>query len=296
MWFKNMKLYRLSPEFNVGQLSEQLERMAFRPIGSQESETHGWVNPFGDSGLVYSNNGQLLICLHTEKRLLPSTVVNQATKEKAAEIEEQQGYRPGRKQTKEIKEQVITELLPKSFVVASDTYAWIDPVNKWFAIDSASTAKCDTVIGVLSKCLDPFPVQPLHVEIAPAAAMTNWLINDEAPEGFAIDQDAELKGHSKSLATVRYIRQSIPPEEAQRHVQDGKQCTRLALTWNDKISFVLDDDLNIKKITPLDILKNQEALNEVELFDAEFALMTGEFNNLLADLVSALGAVKTNLY
>jgi DNA recombination-dependent growth factor C len=47
----------------------------------------------------------MLLTLATEKKLLPSSVINQVAKARAAEQEEQQGFRPGRKQMKELKEQ-----------------------------------------------------------------------------------------------------------------------------------------------------------------------------------------------
>lgn len=297
MWFKNLKLYRLSPdiEINSNNLADDLAKMLFKPGSSQDMQVSGWLEPRDDSGLVYSSNKQILIRLHTEKKLLPNTVINQAAKAHAVKVEEQQGYKPGRKQMKEIKEQMTMELLPKAFVIAHDTYVWIDPINHWLAIDAAAAAKCDEVMGVLVKCLSPFPVQPLHVELSPAAAMTQWLANDEAPAGFTIDQDTELKATNESRATIRYVRQSIDTEEVQKHIKSGKQCTRLALTWNDKISFVLNDNLDIKKLAALDVIKENQELqvdNEAELFEADFTLMTGELAHLLNDLMDALGGIK----
>lgn len=298
MWFKNLKLYRLAPEIELNSniLAQSLEKTIFKPGGSQDSQVSGWLEPRDDSGLVYNTNQQLLLRLHTEKKLLPNTVINQAAKAHAMKIEEQQGFKPGRKQMKEIKEQMTMELLPKAFVIAHDTYVWLDPINHWLAIDAAAVAKCDEVMGVLAKTLSPFPVQPLHVNMSPAAAMTQWLATDEAPAGFTIDQDTELKATNESRATVRYVRQSIDNEEVQKHIKAGKQCTRLALTWNDKISFVLTDNLDIKKLAPLDVIKDgQEAQadNEAELFEADFTLMTGEIANMLDDLMAALGGIKS---
>lgn len=297
MWFKNLKLYRLAPniEIKASELEESLEKMLFKPGSSQDMQVSGWLPPRDDAGLVYVSNKQILLRLHTEKKLLPTTVINQAAKAHAIKVEEQQGYKPGRKQMKEIKEQMTMELLPKAFVIAHDTYVWLDPVNKWLAIDAAAVAKCDEVMGILAKSLSPFPVQALHVEHSPASAMTQWLAEDEGPSGFTIDQDTELKATNESRATVRYVRQSIDPEEVQKHIKSGKQCTRLALTWNDKVSFVLTDNLDIKKLAPLDVLKEHQeaqAANEAELFEADFALMAGELNNMLADLMPALGGIK----
>jgi len=297
MWFKNLKIYRMVPDHRLigTDLLDALAQSPFQPCGSQDSQSSGWVPPRDDGTLVYYSGGQLLITLRTEKRLLPASVINLATRERARQIEDQQGHKPGRKQMKEIKEAVTMELLPKSHVTQSDTRCWIDTKNGWFVIDAASDSKSDEVLGILAKTLTPFPIVPLHVEMSPGAAMTLWLSEDEAPAGFTIDQDTELRSTGESRATVRYVRQTVELDEVRRHVQAGKQCTRLAMTWNDRVSFVLTENLDIKRVAPLDVLKEHQdaqAANEAEQFEADFALMAGELARMLDDLVAALGGMR----
>ncbi|RII82046.1 recombination-associated protein RdgC [Neopusillimonas maritima] len=297
MWFKNIKIFRLSSHFSLSAeaIESLLEKARFTPGSSLDMVSMGWVSPTDEGGLVHALAGQYLISLRVDKKLLPSSVVNQVARARAADIEEQQGYKPGRKQMKEIKERVTEELLPKAFSVHRDTRVWIDTRNHWLAIDAAAGAKADEVIGMLAKALDPFPATPLYTEISPASAMTQWLLENDGPGAFTIDQDTELRSTSENRATVRYVRHSIETEEVRKHVQNGKQCTRLAMTWADRVSFVLTDALDIKRISPLDVLKeNQEALNtaDADAFDTDFALMTGELGKMLNDLVDALGGEK----
>jgi len=80
-----------------------------------------------------------------------------------------------------------------------------------------------------------------------------------------------------------------------RHIQSGKQCTRLAMTWADRISFVLTEGLDVKRVAPLDVLKegnDNMATNDDEKFDSDMMLMTGELAKMLAELVEALGGEK----
>lgn len=297
MWFKNLRVFRLAPSWStsVDALEAALEKQAFQPGGSQEMQSLGWVPPREGGGLVHAVNGQLLLSLRAEKKLLPTTVINQVARAKAQDMEEQQGYKPGRKQMKEIKEQVTEELLPKAFSIYRDTRVWIDTRQHWLVIDAAAAAKSDEVLGMLAKAIEPFPVLQLHVETSPASAMTDWLVSDEPPAGFSVDQDTELRSTSESRAAVRYVRQSIEIDDVRKHVQAGKQCTRLALTWADRVSFVLTEGLDIKRVTPLDVLKenhDSSAQNEVEQFDSDMALMTGELTKLIEGLVEALGGEK----
>ncbi|MFA7680566.1 MAG: recombination-associated protein RdgC [Pigmentiphaga sp.] len=299
MWFKNLQLYRLPTPWAItaDQLSESLSQLVFAPGGSQDLLSVGWASPRDNGELVHASNGQFLLNFRAEKKLLPATVINQVAKAKAQDIEEQQGYKPGRKQMKDIKEEVRISLLPRAFGVLKDTRVWIDANNGWLVIDAAASAKCDEVIQALNKCIEKLPLTPLQVVLSPAAAMTEWLSSDQAPANFTVDQDAELRAVSESGATVRYVRQSIEADEVRKHIANGKQCTRLAMTWADKVSFVLTDTLAIKRVAPLDILKEQadaQARNDDEEFDSDFILMSTELNFLFQDLIQALDGEKRN--
>jgi len=276
--------------------SEQLEAClkpyAFSPGTSMDMQNQGWDSPREGDLLVRTINRQMLITLTTEKKLLPSTVINQVSKARAIELEEQQGFKPGRKQMREIKELVIDELTPRAFSIRRTTMAWIDPINGWLVIDAASPAKADELMSLLHKSVSDLPTAPLNLATSPVTAMTQWLASGDAPFGFTIDQDAVLQSSNDNKATVRYVRHSLDAEDISRHIAAGKQCTRLALTWSDRISLVLTENMILKRIAPLDILKESDdstAQNDDERFDSDLALMTGELSRLLADLVAALG-------
>jgi recombination associated protein RdgC len=294
MWFKNLQIYRLTAPWAMTseQLEEALAKQAFAASSSLEMQTQGWASPRDNGMLVHTVNRQILLQLGTEKKLLPSTVVNQVSKARAAELEEQQGFKPGRKQMKELKEQVTDELLPRAFSIRRNTSVWIDPVNNWLVVDASSPTKADEVFKTLLKSMDQLPLGTLRVQQSPVAAMTDWLSADEAPAGFTVDQDTELRATGEGKATVRYVRHTLEADDVRRHIAAGKQCTRLAMTWSDRVSFVLTESLTVKRVTPLDVLKeNNEgfAQNDDERFDSDFALMTGELSKLMGELVEVLG-------
>jgi recombination associated protein RdgC len=298
MWFKNLQVYRVAASWAVtaDDLEKALATQAFKPCTSLDMTSAGWISPRENGSLVHSVGRQMLLRLGMEKKLLPSSVINQVTKARAAELEDQQGFKPGRKQMKELKDQITDELLPRAFSVQSSTSVWIDPVNGWMVIDSAGPAKADDVFKMLLKSIEILPVQSLRTNRSPLASMTDWLAANEAPSGFTVDQDTELRATGEGKATVRYVRHTLESEDVNRHIAAGKQCTRLALTWSDRISFVLTESLAIKRIAPLDVLKETEAStqNDDERFDTDFTLMTGELNKLLNDLVEALGGEDNN--
>lgn len=292
MWFKNLQVFRLTTSWDIlpSDLHQQLSRVPFTECCSNEFQTQGWDAPRESGKLVHSVNGNFLLKLSKEKKLLPSSVINQVTKARALEIEEEQGFAPGRKAFKDLKERITEELLPRAFAVKSSTSVWIDPVNRWLVIDASSPSTADDVIKLLLKCCDKLPLEGLRTAISPQSAMTSWLAGNEAPKGFTIDQDTELKSSTEDKATVRYVRYTLEPDDTLKHITAGKQCTKLALTWDDKVSFVLTDTLAIKRIKPLDVLEEGKVIasNQDERFDADFVLMTGELAKMLDDLVFSL--------
>lgn len=292
-FFRNAMVYRLSTDWAPGAdaLAGQLARLQFNPGTSVQTQSVGWVPALENGPLAHVVGGQILLTLRAEKKLLPASVVNQVARARAQEAEERQGYKPGRKQMKEIREAVTDELIPKAFSIFRDTRVWIDPANRWLVVDTSSAARAEEVIGLLSKSIDPFPLQPVQVPQSPASAMTGWLAADEAPAGFTIDQDTEFLATGDSRAAIRYVRQSIETAEVRKHIDEGKQCTRLAMTWRDRISFVLTESLSLKRIVPLDVMREGESEggDAAERFDSDFTMMAGELSRLLTELLGALG-------
>lgn len=293
--FRNAQIYRLPKKWSItaGQLAEHLAPQAFTPAGNLDMLSQGWVSPReSSSSLVHQVNRQFLLRLQTEKKILPSSVINQVTRDRAKELEEQQGFPPGRKQTKELKDQVTDELLPRAFTRLSGMWVWIDPVNGWLVADASASARAEEALKLLFKAVPKFPLETVRTVMSPGAAMTDWLVSDEAPDGFTVDQDTELRSSAESRATVRYVRHTLEADQIRQHIETGKQCTRLALTWADKISFTLTDAMAVKKIALLDVLKEDTGAigkNDDERFDGNFMLFTGEMSKLLAALVDALG-------
>lgn len=293
MWFKNIFIFRVAP-YNTISTEKLNEKLALRPLlacSGLDKQSRGWVPCHGDK-LVHSANRQMLFALGVEQKLLPTTIVNRFAKERVADIEAQQGYKVGRKEMKELKEAITEELLPRAFAIQRTTYAWLDAVNGYLVIDAASSAKTEELLTLLNKTVEDLPFKPLHTSISPVTAMTDWLASNHAPAGFKIDRELELRATGESKATIRYANHALEGDEILRHIAAGKRVTRLGLTWNDRISFVLTEQMQIKRIEFLDIIKEEStkiADDADELFELDFTLMTGDLAKMLADLTAALG-------
>lgn len=293
MYFKNLQPYRLSTEWPITaeSLHEQLAKRAFTPCGSQETERRGWIEPSAGTGLVHAVGDDWLLCMQTETKILPAAVVKQEAEKRAAEIAEQQGYKLGRKQMKELRDQITQELLPRAFTRLRKTYAWVNARSGWLVIDASSQTKAEDVLEALRHTLDTFPVTLLRTERSPMSAMANWLAG-EAPKCFTIDQDCTVRSIAEDRKEVAY-RRGINDAQIIEHLEAGCLPTKLAMTYDDRLSFVLTERSELKRLDFLDLIRDQINPDDHDdaqaLFDAQFALMTGELMRLLPALVDAMG-------
>lgn len=295
MWFKNLFLLKISNwKITPEHLEDLLSKHAYRSCTGSEMETFGWTPPKGnDHPLAHRNKQQILVSLGVEKKLLPSSIIEQYAESKADEIEAKEGNRPGRKQMREIKESVAQELLPRAFALKSKVYAWIDPVNGWLVVNAATETKAAEVFQNLQKIVntDVFSFALVKTNISPSTAMTGWLAGEEAPSAFTVDRDCELRDAGEEKATVRYVHHNLDSEEIPQHIKSGKTATKLAMTWMGKISFVLTENFQLKRISPLDLIE-ELGVDTEDVFDGDFTIMSGELALLLNDLISALGGLQ----
>jgi len=297
MLLKNLVLYRLPAQWAVDaeQLERKLASQSLQPCGGFQMESRGWTCPHEEGLFLYQQQRQWLLALGEEQKLLPSTIIRQEAQDRAAVIERQQGHPVGRKQMRDLRDQVTNELLPRALSRRRVIHSWVDAANGWLSINAAGDAKSEQFMESLRRADDDMQALRLETQRSPAAAMSEWLVQGEVPGAFTIDQDLELRAADASKATVRYTRHPLEGKEIRDHISGGKTVVRLGLTWNDRISFVLTEQLQIKRITFLHIIKQESAAeveDEKEQFEIDFALMTGELSLLFADIVKVLGGEK----
>lgn len=294
MYFKNAQIYRISPEWPItlDALHEQLSKRTFRYCGAQDMESRGWTDPVDGNGPVHAIGDNWLVCMQTEAKILPPAVINKEADKRAAEIEEQQGFKLGRKAMKELREQITTELLPRAFTRIRMTPAWINIAAGWLVVNASSQKRAEDVLELLHHTLDTFPLALLRTERSPMSAMADWLAGG-APDGFTLDQDFALQSISEDRARATYKGHDLESAHVTEHLKAGRLPIKLAMTYDDRLSFVLTERGELKRLDFLDVIREQAKADEHEdaqaLFDAEFALMTGELLRLIPALVDAMG-------
>jgi recombination associated protein RdgC len=296
--FKNLIVFRIAQWEQPPQkeLEERLDGARFVECGASQQESAGWVEPRGakHGPLVENVVGQIILRLCFETKAVPGGAVKQQLEARLDKIEQETGRRPKGKQAKEIKEELIHELLPRAFPKRGNTPVWIDIGKSLVIVGVASTKKADRIATMLTELLGGgIRLDMLQTQLSPSTAMAEWLTTKEAPAGFTIDRECELKQPDSEKSLVRYARHTLDIDEVGEHIRQGKLPTQVAMTWDSRVSFVLTEQLAIKKIKLLEVvLEGREAAGKGDdNFDGDVAITTGELSRLIPDLVDALGGV-----
>jgi recombination associated protein RdgC len=298
MWFRNLLVYRLTQDisFSTETLETALAAKPARPCASQELATYGFVAPFGkgaDAPLLHASQGFFLISARKEERILPGSVVKDAVKEKVDEIESEQMRKVYKKEREQIKDEIVQAFLPRAFIRKSATFAAIAPEQGLILVNASSAKRAEDLLSALREAIGSLPVRPLGVKIAPSATLTEWVKGQQAAAGFQVLDECELRDSHEDGGIVRCKRQDLTGEEVQLHMSSGKQVTQLSLAWQDKLSFVLDDKLVIKRLRFEDLLQEQAEQDggddDLSQQDASFTLMMLTLVEFLPALFTALG-------
>ena len=299
-WFKNVMIYRLtkSLDWTSQKLQTALEQEIFHPCGQSDMSKFGWTNPLRGSELLHFSVGkQILLLARKEEKILPSHVVKRELDERVNLLEEKENRKLKKTEKQALKDDVIAMLLPRAFSKTQQTAIWIDSETNLIYVDAASSKRAEDTLALLRKSLGSLPVVPLAFANEPTTVMTDWIAQDNLPEYLTALEEAELKAPDD--AVIRCKNHPLDSEEILSHLQKGKLVTKLALDWDEHLSFVLNDDGSLKRLKFADKIRenNDDILKEdyAQRFDADFVLMTGELAKLTENLIDDFGGEKERL-
>jgi len=289
--FKNLSIYRIFPEWNADltQALSEAAKQVFVECGKTQAKSVGWTPPRQEQGaLIESVGGQWIMKMMIETKSVPGSMVRKTADERAKEIEEQTGRRPKGKALKQLKEEITHELMPQAFPKQETITVWVDPKKRLVAVDAGSVKKGDEVGTLMAETFSGFGVQLVQTNLSAATSMSGWLREREAPAGFSIDRDCHLKSTDEGKSAITYAKHGLDNEEVRHHLEQGKVATKLAMTWDDKVSFMLTDTMQLKKLN-FENVKFEKAKEGEDGFDANAAIATGELAKMIPDLLDALG-------
>lgn len=296
--FKNLSLYRCdasAAQTPLDALEAALDRARFQPCAPTQEKSVGWVEPRGldHAALVEAVNGQRLLRLRVETRAVPSDVLRRAVQERAAQIEHSTGRKPGRKEMRDLRDDLRLELLPQAFTKQASVWVWIDPEAGLLAIDSTSAPRLDDVLTALSHALPALAPRLLQTSLSPQAGMTQWLAAaspDEWPGALAVERECELRSGDEHKSVVKLVRLDLLNDEVRQHLARGLRPTRLALSWDGRVAFMLTESLQLRRVQFLEgVFDAAGDVDPSERFDTDATLCTAELQRAIAGLVEALG-------
>lgn len=299
MWFKNVRLYCLTQPFenSAEELETKLAEKLFHPCSSHDVSKYGWVSPLGREGemLTHALGDYIMICAQKQDRLLPASVINDATEEKVAELEQRQGRKIYRKEKRQIKDDVFVSLLPRAFTRNQQTFAYIAPKDNLIVINTGSAPKAEELLNLLRESLGSLPVALPDSKRAPSDVMTRWLKEQHASDNFQIDEDCELYNPTDGSNIIRCKGQDLYSDEIQSHLAAGKQVKNLGVTWNSLLNCIISDELTVKRLRfegMKEETSNEEIESAAQKFDQEFAVMTLELSDFFKALFNAFGGLE----
>jgi recombination associated protein RdgC len=302
MWFKNLYVFAFTKPFSwqEQELEDLLNENLFTPCGSTEVAHFGWTNALGKHGSspIHSANKNILLCARKEEKIMPAPVIKEMLEEKIAQHEAEHHRSATKKEKEQFKEDIVFELLPRAFSRVTDTHAYINADENVIVINTSSRTKAEDFLALLRKSLGTLPVTSPAPATAPDEMMTDWLTEQNLELPFQLGMEAEFHALGDDGAVVRVKNQDLASDEIKAHLEAEKFVVKLAMDWDDALSFILCDDLAIKRLKFFDVLHEQnddiDSDDVVAKIDADFALMAGEINRLINDLFAQFSLKATD--
>jgi recombination associated protein RdgC len=297
MWFKNIQAYRFTKpcELTAQSLNDFLVEHSFEPCGSQDLTRSGWVPPLGRHGseFVHSVNDYLMVCLKRQEKILPAAVIREAMEEKIQHIEQAEARKLSRKERISMKEEITFSMLPRAFVRSSLNFAYISLRDNMLLIDSSSAQRAEDLLHELRSAVGALSLIPLTPKNVPIEVMTQWVNSGNPTYNFVLGEECELRDNADIHSIIRCKNHDLGTTEILNHLKSGMHVSKLALCWQERINFVIDEKLNIKRLKFTDIV--HEKANEIDAedvaqqFDIEFSIMTLELSEFFKALIPAFG-------
>lgn len=295
MWFKNIRVYRLSAPLPMDQafIEKALSEYKFSPCTGQEAVRTGFSFPLHPSIKQYchSQSHRWFFAVKRQEKVLPAAVVNEELTPRLEQAEQEAGRSLSRKEKQALKDDLIQSLLPRAFSRSTLTHGYYDSERQWLVINSGSAGKAEDVLGLLRKALGSLPALPWLDNHKLNQHLQFWLQHQQLPSNFQPGTEVELKAPDDEGAKVRFSNHLLSAEEVQTHLQD-KLVTRISLQQPDGVRLTITDDAGIKQIQfPEVLLEKNDELGWEDLatrLDADLLIMSECLNQALTAISAQL--------
>ena len=288
-WFKNFYYFEIDANFykTPAELEASLAKKAFLPCLPHQRTTSGWVSPLGGShtALVHTIGSRMLFTFAKEEKLLPASVITRRMQARIREIGRVENRKVSNQEKKILREEVEAELIVKAFSKITYTFLWMDCLNNLLVIDTGASTQAEAVCTLLRKSIGTLPVTLPAVNILPTSVLTEALQEGDISAPFVLGDECELRGQGEDKSVVSFKKHGLYGSAIDELLGEGQMVSQLGLSWEDKISFTLTEDLTLKKVKFLELFNAQVADSNpqavIEELDIKFALLSEEATQLL---------------
>jgi recombination associated protein RdgC len=291
MWFRQVQIFELTDpvSYTPEKMAEQLEPLAFTSCLPSMPYSIGWTAPLEveKASLVHALNGYMVICLQIEEKILPATVVRQELNEKVKKIEARDERKIRSKEKLSLKDEVVMTLLPRAFTKLSRLYAYIDTKNQMLILGTTNAKKTEQFMQLFKKSISE-NVRAFEInKVSPI--LTGWVKNQNYPQNFSVEESCLLQDASQQSRTIRCQHQNLFAPSILSLIKDGCEVKSLALSWQDRVNFILADDFALRSIQfqedVVSAATDIESETREQKFDANFFIMTETLTALFKDLL-----------
>lgn len=252
-FFRNITAYSFKKEIDFTALEPALEELAFSPCAEQSMSSEGFVHVIGQgtdqAHFTHHYAGGILFAVQSETRIIPPRVVDDRLAQALERIEKNEGRRPGSRERKRLKEEIVHDLMAKSFTSKMRTRALLDTERGLLLVDTASRKVADGIVSHLRSAIGSFPCVSLSTRLAPAVWMTDLVKSGNLPPKLELGDACVLKGPESAKVTIKNL--DLRGEDVQGHVASGMFITQVDMVRSDEFSWVLDDALTVRKFNCL---------------------------------------------
>lgn len=292
MLYKQLQLFQLTESFRFSKEEwiEKLSPLAFNPCLPSLPSSAGWISPIDEeqSSLVHLVNDCIMLCMQIEEKVLPTAVIRQELEKKTKEIEQNEGRKIYKSEKLRLKDELTTQLLIRAFTKINRVHAYIDIKNNWLVLGTTHAKKTEQFISLFKKSISEnvngFKFSKL------SSLFTNWIKTEEYPTHFVVEKNAVLQDPQLQKRIIRCREQNLFSSGIQSLIKEGCEVTQLALSWNDRVQFVLTDNFLVSNIQFLENVFAESDYSEADTkllkFNADSLILTNLISAILKDLLA----------
>ena len=296
MWFKNLALFQFTEQFTLSakELEKYLTEHAFSPCTKSVPVAMGWVVPSlaVNAPIVYAKSGFMMISFKVQEKIVPAGVIKELLDEKIEEVMLKESRKVKKKEKDRLKEEIYQSLLPRAFNRNTFIDAYIDKKAGWLLVNASSVKKAELLTMNLRKALGGLKI--FTPEVLPVSMLlTKWLKTNQYPQDLTIEDQCVLQDNKDTLGIIRCQRQNLFTDEIISLINSGREVIELGLSWQDQLSFVINDELIFKSLKFLETIEDQVNNivfeNKQECFDANFIIMAETLRKFIAFIMQVFG-------